>query len=316
LVYTTADSGAGSLRDAVAAANAAQGATATILFDGSLSGQTLTLTYGQIAINGALSIDASALPGGFTISGNHSNRIFEVNGGATVTLNSLSLLNGYAATGAGGGIGNSGGVVVVNNCILSGNTAGGAGAIENNNGTLTINASTLSANVSTGNGGAIDNDGGTLRANNSTFSGNSASGGGGGIENYGGTAILNNSTLSANSAGGAGGINNYGTLVLTNTIVAGNIAPFLPDLNLDSSGSFTGANNLTNGNPMLAPLGNYGGPTLTIRRCSVPRRLITAWIRSPIFSRRISAASRADPVLVSTSAQWKPSGRRRAIRRC
>src|SRR5439155_18232868 len=115
------------------------------------------------------------------------------------------------------------------------------------------------------NGGGIDNDAdATLRVNNSTFSGNSAGGGGGGIENFQATAILNSSTFSGNSVGGAAGINNYGTLALTNTIVAGNTAPFLPNLNLDSCGSFSGANNLTDGDPHLAPLGNYGGPTQTM----------------------------------------------------
>ena len=266
LVSTAADTGDGSLREAVTEANAAQ-AAATILFDGALSGQTLLLTNGQMVLDGNLTIDASALPGGFRISGNHSSRIFEVSAGATVTLNSLFLTNGYAGSGGSGGavLVDNGGTLTLTNCSVSGNSAASAGAIENESGTLTISASTISGNVSTGNGGGIDNDAGaTLLLHDSTLSGNSAVGGGGGIENYQATATLNNSTLSANSAGGAGGINNYGTLALTNTIVAGNTAPFLPDLNLDSSGSFTGANNLTNGNPLLAPLGNYGGPTQTM----------------------------------------------------
>jgi len=80
-------------------------------------------------------------------------------------------------------------------------------------------------------------------------------GSGGGIDNYQATATINNCTLSANSAGGGGGIANFGTLALTNTIVAFNTAPVSAGINLDISGSFTGANNLTNVNPLLAPLG-------------------------------------------------------------
>jgi hypothetical protein len=288
LVSTIADGGDGSLREAVAAANAAQ-AAATIRFDGALSSQTLLLAGGELVLDGNLTIDASALSGGFTISGNHSNRIFEVNGGATVTLNSLSLMNGYAgsgawggaiqvdsggvltltncavsgnsASGAGGGIATFSGVVNINNSTISSNSASGAAAIENDAGTLTINASTLSGNVSTGNGGAIDNDASaTLLINNSTFSGNSAGGAGGSIENYQSAATLNNCTLSANSATFGGGINNAGTLALTNTIVAGNTAPNSPNI----GGAFLGIMNLTDGNPLLAPLGNYGGPTLTM----------------------------------------------------
>jgi len=104
-----------------------------------------------------------------------------------------------------------------------------------------------------------------LLLNNSTFSGNSAGSGGGGLDNYQAAATLNNCTLSGNSAGGGGGgIANFGTLALTNTIVASNTAPVSPDINLDISGSFSGANNLTNVNPLLAPLGSYGGPTPTM----------------------------------------------------
>jgi hypothetical protein len=285
LVSNLNDSGTGSLRDAFTAA------PEWIGFATNLAGGTLTLTNGQINIAGDVTVDASTLPGFLWISGNHSNRIFEVTAGANVTLDALWLLNGYAgsggsggailvdgggtlaltnctvsgnsATGIGGGVGNFGGVVGINNSTLSDNAGNFAGAIENEAGTLTINASTLSGNIATNNGGAIDNDyGATLLLNNSTFSGNSAGGGGGALENYQATATLNNCTLSANSAGiVGGGFNNQGTLALTNTIVAGNTAP---DLYLDSSGSFTGLNNLTNGIPLLAPLGNYGGLTQTM----------------------------------------------------
>jgi hypothetical protein len=289
IVTNTADSGGGSLRDAVTYSTNGT----TITFASALSGQTNTLAGGQLTTYVSLAVDASALANGFRVSGNGSNRIFEVSAGMTLKLNSLFLMNGYAGSSGsggailvdgggaltlnnstvssnsagviGGGIGNFSGVVNINNSTLSGNSASGAGAIENDAGTLTISASTLSGNFSAGNGGAIDNDAGaTLLVNNSTFSGNSAVGGGGGIENYQASATLNNVTLSANSAGGAAGINNYGTLDLTNAIVAGNTAPIVPDINLDSSGSFNGANNLTSDNPLLAPLGNYSGPTQTM----------------------------------------------------
>lgn len=47
---------------------------------------------------------------------------------------------------------------------------------------------------------------------------------------------------------------------LTNTIVAGNTAASAPDV----SGTTTGTHNLTSGDPKLAPLGDYGGPTQTM----------------------------------------------------
>ena len=93
-----------------------------------------------------------------------------------------------------------------------------------------------------------------------TVAGNSA-GYGGGIQNSG-TLTINNSTLSGNSApaGEGGGIYNENTLTLNNCIVAGNTAQSAPNI----YGAFSGSDNLTTGIPLLAPLGNYGGPTQTM----------------------------------------------------
>ncbi len=59
-----------------------------------------------------------------------------------------------------------------------------------------------------------------------------------------------------------GGLDSYGVMTLSNSIVAGNSAASSLFANVD--GSFTGSNNFTSGNPYLAPLGNYGGPTPTM----------------------------------------------------
>jgi hypothetical protein len=50
-----------------------------------------------------------------------------------------------------------------------------------------------------------------------------------------------------------------GQLIMTNSIVAG-----ITGSGMNISGSFAGALNLTGGLPLLAPLGNYGGPTQTM----------------------------------------------------
>lgn len=47
---------------------------------------------------------------------------------------------------------------------------------------------------------------------------------------------------------------------INNSIIAGNNSP----LNANISGSVTGTNNITSGEPFLAPLGDYGGPTQTM----------------------------------------------------
>jgi len=69
-VANTDDSGAGSLREAIADAAAAAGAD-LINFDASLSGTTIALTSGEMAIDAAevLDIDTSALAAGVTVTG-------------------------------------------------------------------------------------------------------------------------------------------------------------------------------------------------------------------------------------------------------
>src|SRR5215831_5543130 len=83
LVTTTADSGPGSLRQVASVV----GGGGTVAFATNLSGQTITLTGGEIALTNSLTIDASALPNGIIINGNHSSRIFNIAGGVAVTLN-------------------------------------------------------------------------------------------------------------------------------------------------------------------------------------------------------------------------------------
>ena len=112
------------------------------------------------------------------------------------------------------------------------------------------------------NGGGVENFDNTVALTNCTVSGNNG-GEGGGLENFAGTATLTNCTVSGNAANDGGGVRNYApnnataTLALTNTIVAGNDAS-------DVSGNYTGSNNLIGVNPLLSPLGNYGGPTPTM----------------------------------------------------
>lgn len=287
-VTTDADGGAGSLRDAVA--NATNGVI--IAFAPALDGQTITLTNGEITITTNLTIDASNLINGITISGNHNSRIFEVNSGITVTFDSLTLTNG-AFFGYGGGVlvdaratliannssilGNSAiggfdgggmcnvGTSTLNNCTLSGNSGKAGGGIYNDSGgNLTLNSCSISSNSGGYGGGIYNFSAATAMLNNCTLFGNSSTYGiGGGIFYYvGSTLVLNNCTLSGNSSVGSGGgiYSDSGTPAMTNTIVAGNTAPSGADI----SGVYSGRNNFVGGDPQLAPLGHYGGPTQTM----------------------------------------------------
>jgi hypothetical protein len=211
---------------------------------------------------------------------------------ATITGSTLS----GNSDSAGGGIYNHG-RMTVSTSTLSGNSASYAGGgICNQQGTLTVSNSTLSGNSATYYGGGIYNYVGTVTISNSTLSGNSAPGssiyggtGGGGVYNdYLGTLTVSNSTLSGNSAlfGGGGGLYvGGGSPLLHNTLIAGNFRGiYRNDVqgHLDSSGDYnligdgtgmTGLSNGVNGNlvgsadnpidPLLGPLEDNGGPTLT-----------------------------------------------------
>ena len=189
-------------------------------------------------------------------------RIFLVNSGVTATISGLTITGGDVHLGgnAGGGI-LSNGALTITNAALTNNFAGGnGGGIQQSGSTLTVTNTTVSGNSAYNIGGGIGQGTGTSALTNVTVSDNGASFGSG-IGLTGGTSTLTNVTVSGNNAqaSGGGGIYNGGTLNATRTIVAGNS-------NGDFYGTgFNGTNvaNLVGGTPLLAPLGNYGGPTQT-----------------------------------------------------
>src|SRR5262249_19529045 len=97
-VMNTADSGPGSLRAAIAAS----GSGDTITFAGSLAGQTITLTSGELVIDHSLAILGAGGENAVSISGNGASRVFDISaGGATETLAHLRVVRGQASQGAG-----------------------------------------------------------------------------------------------------------------------------------------------------------------------------------------------------------------------
>ena len=177
-VVNTADSGPGSLRNAII--NSTNGAAIT--FAAGLSGQTILLTSGELLLTNSVTIDASALPNGVQINGNGTNRVFEVPGGVIVALKALTITNGGAGAGFGGGILNNG-TVSLSQCTLVGNSAYQGGAIEDRGACIMTNC-TLALNVSTANGAAVDDNVGSLTLTHCTIAGNTGGGNGGGIANY------------------------------------------------------------------------------------------------------------------------------------
>jgi hypothetical protein len=203
-----------------------------------------------------------------------------------LTLTSDSVTDNHA-TKQGGGIGNAGNMTVLQSTI-TGNVVNGnpkltsvSGGGIGNDGTMTVSQSLIAGNSAILSAG-IGNSGNMTLAN-STVAGNSASTYSGGIGNSG-TLTLLNSTIAGNSASQDGGVYNGDSLTLLNSIIASNHATSMPDLmvngpttvgghDLIGSSAGLGSSGISNGdsfgdsvgeNALLAPLGNYGGPTKTI----------------------------------------------------
>jgi hypothetical protein len=251
MVTNTDDSGAGSLRDAILAnvlhESDGLGQTGTgndvIQFDPSIDGKAINLTTPVndlsagskmagpsaffISNNDTLVIDGQAgLTKGITINGPGSGgpaffRLFDVDVGSTLTLQSLTLSGGVAqgfsagnahSGGAGGGSAGLGGAIfsqgtlMIQSCTLTGNTAqgGGGGSLQNGvtgyggSGGAGLGAGSA-GNTGGGNngtdGGGPNQGAGGVFSSTSGKGGNFGGGGGGGYGNSSGT----------HGAGGAGG---------------------------------------------------------------------------------------------------------------
>ena len=248
------------------------------------SGANLTLTASTLSGNRATNRaprgagNAHALGGALAYFGSDANI-----SGSTFTGN-VALGDGEGSQGADGGAIYNRGTIAVFTSTFSGNTAriggnslsGARGGAISNIANFSLKFSTLAGNST--NGGAVRFEGDLVGGGggvynganftlvNSTLSGNSA----GGASNKGGAffngpfqgpvATISSSTLAGNTSPQGSGIHTRGSLSLTNSIVAGNSG----SVNLLApSGFVDGGNNLTGGDPLLAPLADNGGPTQT-----------------------------------------------------
>ena len=265
-VTNTNNDGAGSLRQAIVDANAGGGDT----IDFSLAyPATITLTR-ALTVSTSLTISGPGASRLF-ISGNHTDRVFFISGGITVTISGVTIQNGYGSgLRDGGGIYSIGGTLTVSNSTLSGNSVSEAygGGIYSRGGTLTVSDSTLSGNSAEYYGGGIYSDDSTVTVSNSMFSGNSVftDGCGGGIYSYGGTLTVSNSTLSGNHAdyGGSGGAmcSGGGTVTVNNSVLSGNSAFYGGGINSGGDPYRSGGGTVTVNNSTLsgnaAPAGGGG----------------------------------------------------------
>ena len=233
------------------------------------------------------------------LDGQASDRIFQVITDVNAKFFNLTIRNGYAPAGSlygGAGILNGSpgelpGSIQIINCLFSQNQAENTGGGIDNAGTASLLDVTFSNNQAAFGGGIYN--AGTLVVDSVLFMQNTASITSGGIDNHSGMTI-SDSTFSANTGGQGGGLFNDGTITMLNTTLSSNNTAMVNNGiirskntiitgstvgdNCAGGGTFTslghnlentdtcglhGVGDLVNTDPLLGPLQNNQGPTLT-----------------------------------------------------
>ena len=289
-ITTTADSGSGSLRQAIQ--DAAPGDTINFSVTGAI-----TLTSGELFIGKNLTLQGPGATS-LAISGDDASRVVRIYGSeTTVTISDITIRNGSASGGA--GILNNGALTLMNVAVRD-NTSGSSGGGILNYGPLTLTNVTISGNTASGahpiGGGGIAHFGGAATLKNVTISGNSAinTGGVGNVASGGGISVYNPATLNLNNvtivnnlasasvadlgAGGGMDASQADPVNFKNTLIAGNTSSGAgPDcfgtltsqgynLVQDTAGCVIAGDatgNVTGQDPLLAPLAYNGGATQT-----------------------------------------------------
>ncbi len=221
----------------------------------SISG--LTITGGSTTgSGGGLSSDGVTTLTNCTVSGNSASEGGGLanNGTTTLTLNDVTVSKN-TTSGYGGGI--IGGTTTLTNCTVSGNSAGDSGGGISTGGAVTLTDCTVSHNSTDKAGGGINAFEATTILTNCTVGGNSAASDGGGLVSFGGTTTLTNTIVALNMA-------------ITGPDVSGGVASQGNNLIGETDGSSGWISSDLTGtialplDPLLAPLGDYGGPTETM----------------------------------------------------
>ncbi len=231
-VTNLSDAGAGSLRDAIIAANGAPGPD-VITFAPGVTG-TIALASGQLAITDSLQIVGPGR-GALKVDGGAASRVFDIPlspGAVNVSISGLTVSNGKAQTG--GGIRVQDETLSLDDVALTGNTAiasGGGLFADGFAMTLSVRNSTISGNIARVGGGVYSEDTkGVTTFENVVVDGNTASDKGGGLFFYDpdNDVIINNATITNNTAQKGGGVYLYsqdgGSFTISNSSISGNNA--------------------------------------------------------------------------------------------
>ena len=239
--------------------------------------QTITLTGSQLEISKSLTING---PGAdrLTVSGGNASRVFNVEGAGTNTsfLNDLTIAEGRGDFG--GGIRVAGDDTLnVNRSTIRDNvaSASGGGFEVAFGATLNVHDSAIINNQANQSGGI------NLFSSNASISGSTISGNTAGLAAavlaFGSDSILtiDQTTVAENSGGGAtiraegNAVVNFGNSIFASTgsnfFASGtaNLSSQGHNISNDATGNLIAAGDMPNTDPLLAPLANNGGRTLS-----------------------------------------------------
>jgi hypothetical protein len=279
-VTTTVDGGAGSLREAVETLAVNGGGDTVVLQTGATYQLTCAggdLTHGStpLVIQGNGATIEQTCPG---------ERVFD-QGSAELDLLDVTLTGGNTV-GPGAGVRTSGNLGVngstIRDNVAGPLSAGGGIATVGSPVSILVENSTISGNTARNGGGIGVTQGSNVTLINSTVTGNHADGGpgtgvGGGLESNGlGQWNFIYATIDGNTANSAGAnlsIGSGATILVTQSVIAnggcslnGNAVTSQYSVT-DATGSSCGLTDPTDAtvaDVQLAPLGDYGGPTLTM----------------------------------------------------
>jgi hypothetical protein len=216
---------------------------------------------------------AGAGAGVTIIDGLGINRILEVGLNRVVTVSGVSMVNGFAGGGDGGGILSSGSLTLNDSTIYncSGNSGGGINAY----GLLTLSRLTIDRNHANYGGGIYN--GAQLTVSQSSIVGNDSVHNGGGIYSATGSTNVVQSTIAGNSAAYGGGFENDATLRVSNSTISGNLAAVdgggiynVASTSLfNSTVAYNGADSDADSIGIGAGLYNYNGQSFTLRNSVV-----------------------------------------------
>lgn len=250
-----------------------------ITFNPSLDGGTINLESQLAVFDETVSLDATNLANGITITCGGNFRILQVHPGSIVSLHGLELVGGVASGGGsagfGGAIFNDRATLNLNRCTVAGNTAVSGGGIFNNgafgDASLSLFSTTLSGNEASNSGGGISSSGfdadAVVNLHRSTITGNSAATSGGGIFSVGSSGVgtasltLNNTILAGNRAGASGP--DYSAGLTDLTLQGKNLISTSSGSNIASHPA-AGAALIVAPEPKLTHLGDFGGASRSV----------------------------------------------------